>query len=106
MRCGLDRSLFRTVFPGGFNRYQAAFAPLHTLRPVEDENEPAGVFKIAVPDVPGHRQELIALYDANAIGDYIQWACEGNLRLARSGRAAHGTKTGCDTGRFHADLSL
>ncbi|MBN1222097.1 MAG: UvrD-helicase domain-containing protein [Candidatus Aminicenantes bacterium] len=75
--------LFRDVFPKDFTPHQAAFAPLNTLRP-DISKARSGVFKITVPRMERNKQVFIAQYDAGAIGDYIKWACEGNLRLARS----------------------
>ncbi|NOR14022.1 MAG: AAA family ATPase [Candidatus Aminicenantes bacterium] len=77
--------VFERIFPPQFTRFQAAFAPLNTLRP-EVEGTRSGVFKITVPKMERHKQAQIAQYDADAIGDYIKWACDGNLRLARSRR--------------------
>jgi len=77
--------VFERVFPPKFTRFQAAFAPLNTLRP-EVKGTRSGIFKITVPRMERHKQALIARYDADRIGDYIKWACDGNLRLARSRR--------------------
>ncbi len=77
--------VFEKIFPEVFTRYQAAYASLHTLRPEVEEAE-SGIFKIVAPRVKRHSQIPIAEYDATMIGDYIKWACEGNLNLARSRR--------------------
>ncbi|MGD9345603.1 MAG: UvrD-helicase domain-containing protein [Candidatus Aminicenantes bacterium] len=77
--------VFKQVFPPKFTRFQAAYAPLNTLRP-EVKGTRSGVYKIIVPRVGRHNQAQIAHLDADRIGDYIKWACEGNLRLARSRR--------------------
>jgi len=75
--------VFRNIFPPEFDRYQAAFAPLDTVR--RDETEAlSGVFKIVVPPVKRHSRLPIAEADAAAVGDCIRWACSGGLRLARS----------------------
>jgi len=75
--------VFKNAFPAAFTPFQAAYAPLYTLRPEVGDTQ-SGVFKITVPRVERHSQALIAQHDAEAIGDYIQWACRGNLQLARS----------------------
>ena len=77
--------VFEQVFPPKFTRFQAAYAPLNTLRP-EVRGTRSGVYKIIVPKVGRHNQAQIAQLDADRIGDYIKWACDGNLRLARSRR--------------------
>ncbi|MGD8540505.1 MAG: UvrD-helicase domain-containing protein [Candidatus Aminicenantes bacterium] len=77
--------VFEQVFPPKFTRFQAAYAPLNTLRP-EVKGTRSGIYKIIIPRVERHKQAQIAQYDADRIGDYIKWACDGNLRLARSRR--------------------
>jgi len=77
--------VFERVFPEEFSRYQAGYAPLHTLRP-EVEKTVSGIYKIVAPRVKRHKQFPIAEFDAAAIGDYIKWACEGNVKVARSRR--------------------
>jgi ATP-dependent helicase/nuclease subunit A len=92
--------VFKEVFPPKFTRFQAAYALLNTLRP-EVKGTRSGVFKIIVPKIERHKQELIARYDADRIGDYIKWACEGNLRLARSRRErARGLKPAANPSDF------
>jgi len=77
--------VFERVFPEVFTRYQAGYAPLHTLRP-EVQKTISGIYKIVAPRVKRHTQIPIAEYDAAMIGDYIKWACEGNVKVARSRR--------------------
>ncbi len=80
---GWNNPVFKGTFPAESDRYQAAFAPLNTVR--EDEEKTwYGVHKITVPKVKWNREKIISEYEANAIADWIWWACAGNVRLART----------------------
>jgi ATP-dependent helicase/nuclease subunit A len=76
-----NNPLWRAALPAKADRYQAAFAPLETVRP-EVEGCCSGVRKIVAPRVPRHKGEEIAGFDAAVIGDWIRWACAGNINIA------------------------
>ncbi len=75
-----NNPLWKAVLPQQSDRYQAAFAPLETVREGE-EGCASGVYKIVAPRVPRHKGEDIARFDAESIADWIRWACAGNLTL-------------------------
>jgi len=78
-----NNPVFEGIFPASFDRYQPAYAPLNTVR--EDEEKTSfGVCKITVPKIKWNREKTIAEYDADAITNWIGWACKGNVRLART----------------------
>jgi len=78
-----NNPVFERIFPKESDKYQPAFALLNTVR-VDEEKTSYGVYKIAVPKVPRHKEKDIATYDADAITNWISWACEGNVRFART----------------------
>jgi len=75
--------VFHRIFPINFTPYQAAYAPLDTVRN-EEPDTTSGVYKISIEPASRNNQKQIAEKDAAVIGDYIRWACEGNLKLART----------------------
>lgn len=78
-----NNPVFEGIFPGDSDRYQPAYAPLNTVR--EDEEKTTfGVYKITVPKIKWSRAKTIAEYDADAITNWISWACKGNVRFART----------------------
>jgi ATP-dependent helicase/nuclease subunit A len=79
-----NNPVWKAVMPEVVDRYQAAFAPLETVRP-DGEGCCSGVRKIVVPSVPRNKGEDIAVYDAAVIGDWIRWACAGNIKICNSG---------------------
>ncbi len=74
--------VFSQVFPPEFTRYQAAFASLDTVR-ANESGAHSGVFKIGTPAVKYQRKKTMSENDAAAIADFIQWSCDGNLKLTR-----------------------
>jgi len=79
-----NNPIFGVAFPEEATRYQAAFAPLDTVRE-EEAGTKCGVYKIIMPKVARNKGEEIAEADAAAIAKWIGKACgEGKLRLSRS----------------------
>ena len=79
-----NNPIFEKAFPAEATRYQAAFAPLDTVRE-EEAGTTCGVYKIIMPKVARNKGEEIAEADAAAIAEWIGKACgEGKLRLSRS----------------------
>jgi ATP-dependent helicase/nuclease subunit A len=78
-----NNPLWKSVLPAEADKYQAAFAPLETVR-TDERGCRSGVYKIVAPRVSWHKGEDIAIFDAAAIVDWIKWACDGNVKLARS----------------------
>ncbi len=78
-----NNPIFKAVFPAEATRHQAAFAPLETVRQ-EEKGAASGVRKIVLPAVKRHKGEEIAEADAAVIAEWIRWACDGNVKLARS----------------------
>ncbi len=79
-----NNPIFKIAFPAEATRYQAAFAPLDTVRE-EEAGTKCGVYKIIMPKVARNKGEEIAEADAAAIAEWIGKACgEGKLRLSRS----------------------
>jgi ATP-dependent helicase/nuclease subunit A len=79
-----NNPIFEIAFPAEATRYQAAFAPLDTVRE-EEAGTTCGVYKIIMPKVARNKGEEIAEADAAAIAEWIGKACgEGKLRLSRS----------------------
>jgi len=75
--------VFHGIFPKQFTPYQAAYASLDTVREEKPETK-SGVYKISIGSVSRNNQKQIAEIDAGIIGDYIRWACEGHVKLART----------------------
>ena len=76
-----NNAVFQNVFPEKADRYQAAFAPLNTVR--EAEGRLHGVHKISIPQQERHKEKLIVGIDAEKIADFIicamrEGADEGN----------------------------
>jgi len=67
-----NNAVFQNVFPDKADRYQAAFAPLNTVR--EAEGKLHGVFKISIPQQERHKEKLIVGIDADKIADFISCA--------------------------------
>jgi len=78
-----NNPLFEKVFPEKSNRYQAPYAPINTVRKNEEEAW-AGVYKITIDKKSRNKQKYIADEDAEKIAGWIKWACEGNVKLART----------------------
>lgn len=72
------------LLPPEPDRYQAAAAPLDTVRPTPGAGIFHGVYTLTVPPVGSRRGEDIARADAEQIAAWIAWACKGNVRLPRS----------------------
>jgi len=64
--------VFKNIFPEEADRYQAAFAPLNTVR--EPEVRLHGVYKISIPQQERHKEKLIVGTDADKIADFISFA--------------------------------
>ncbi|MBN1274226.1 MAG: UvrD-helicase domain-containing protein [Candidatus Aminicenantes bacterium] len=80
-----NNTIFGGVLPEEDNPYQARFAELKTRRPGE-EGMWGGVYKISVPKIKYDLGAAIAENDARVAGDFIKWACDGNMKLARTER--------------------
>ena len=79
-----NNPIFRDVFPEKKeSQFQARFAPLNPFRD-EDENLWHGIYKTTIPKMRGNKKDDIALFDARRIARFIEWACEGNVRLKRA----------------------
>ena len=78
-----NNPVWKAVMPAEADRYQAAFAPLQTVKPGV-EGCCSGVRKIVAPSVPRNKGEDIALHDAAVIADWIRWACAGHIKLGDS----------------------
>jgi len=67
-----NNGVFKSVFPEEADRYQAAFAPMNTVR---DEDERLhGVYKISIPKQERNKTELIVDIDSEKIADFISCA--------------------------------
>jgi len=79
-----NNPVFQGVFPEEKeSRFQARFARLNPFRD-EDRNLWHGVHKITIPKMRGNKKKDIARFDARRIARFIEWACEGNVKLKRS----------------------
>jgi ATP-dependent helicase/nuclease subunit A len=74
--------VMRSVFPENSNDFQAAFAPLETLR--EGDGTFKGVYKITIPKQKGNLEKTIVKIDSERIAEFISWACKGNIKLDRT----------------------
>lgn len=70
---------FADVFPARETPQQAAFVTLDTQQP--DPLQHSGVFTISHPRSLGNK-ETVAMRDAEQIGQWIAWACSGNVSVA------------------------
>jgi len=81
-----NNPVFKAVFPAESTRYQAAFAPLVTVRKEEEGGASgaggvsgvvgmSGVRKIVLPAVPRNKGEDIAAMDAAVIAEWIRLTC-------------------------------
>lgn len=70
-----NNGVFRNVFPEEADRYQAAFAPMNTVR---DGNEGRlhGVYKISIPKQERNKEEPIIDIDSEKIADFISCALQ------------------------------
>lgn len=73
---------FKKLLPEKPDCYQAAFAPVDTVR--SNGEGLCGVRTIAVPKVQRNKQEDIVKIDAAKIARWIRWAVDGNLKLTRT----------------------
>jgi len=64
-----NNKVFESVFPEEADRYQAAFAPMNTVR--DDEKRLHGVYKITIPKQERNKGSLIVEIDAEKIADFI-----------------------------------
>ena len=64
-----NNSVFKHIFPGKVDRYQAGFAPLDTVR--EDGERKNGVYKISIPKQKWNREDVIVDIDSKRIADFI-----------------------------------
>lgn len=67
-----NNTVFENVFPEEADRYQAAFAPLNTVR--EAEGRLHGVYKISIPKQERHKEKLIVERDAEKIVDFMSYS--------------------------------
>ena len=67
-----NNAVFQDVFPEKADRYQAAFAPLNTVRKAEGRLH--GVYKISIPQQERHKEKLIVGIDAGKIANFISCA--------------------------------
>lgn len=67
-----NNGVFARVFPKDADRYQAAFAPMNTVR--KDGNRLHGVYKISIPKQERNKEEAIVGIDSEKITDFISWA--------------------------------
>jgi ATP-dependent helicase/nuclease subunit A len=67
-----NNGVFEHVFPEDADRYQAAFAPMNTVK--EDGDRLHGVYKISIPKQERHKESLIVDIDSDKIADFISWA--------------------------------
>jgi ATP-dependent helicase/nuclease subunit A len=76
-----NNPVWSAVLPAEADKYQAAFAPLETVR-ADVGGCLSGVRKVVALRVARHKGEDIASADAAAIGDWIRWACASRVKLA------------------------
>ncbi len=74
--------VMRSVFLKDKNDFQAAFAPLETLRAGDGTFK--GVYKITIPKQKGNLEKDIVKIDSERIADFISWACKENIKLDRT----------------------
>lgn len=67
-----NNGVFENMFPEEADRYQAAFAPMNTVR--DDEDRLHGVYKISIPKQERHKESLIVDIDSEKIADFISCA--------------------------------
>jgi len=75
--------VFSQLFPAEANTFQAEFAELDTVRAAEAETA-AGLRRITIPRISGHRRAQIVEEDAGRIAAWIDWAINGGIRLSRT----------------------
>jgi len=78
-----NNQVFSRLFPDEADTFQAVFAELDTVREAE-AGEAAGLRKITIPRLSGHRRAQIVEEDARRIAAWIDWAIQGGIRLART----------------------
>ncbi|WP_161486106.1 UvrD-helicase domain-containing protein [Desulfotomaculum copahuensis] len=76
-------STFGKLLPGVDTPCQAAFV---TMEPVQNAGGTAGVGKLPLAAITGHRQEDIAAADARRVALWIRRALDGEISLVRSDR--------------------
>ena len=69
-----NNGVFRNVFPKDADRYQAAFAPMNTVR--ADEDRLHGIYKISIPKQKWNKAEPIVDIDSEKIADFISCALQ------------------------------
>ncbi len=74
---------FREIFPPEDSKHQAKFAPLNTVRDV-DETFANGIFKNLIYKIKRNNKTLIAEQDAQDIAQWIKAAIGGAIKLQRS----------------------
>jgi len=74
--------VMRSVFLENSNDFQAAYAPLETIRAGEGTFK--GVYKITIPKQKGNKEDIIVSIDSKRIAEFISWACKGNIELDRT----------------------
>jgi ATP-dependent helicase/nuclease subunit A len=67
-----NNGVFKNEFPKEADRYQAAFAPMNTVRDGDDRLH--GVYKISIPKQERNKTELIVDIDSEKIADFISSA--------------------------------
>ncbi len=78
-----NNPLFKRVFPKVSDKYQAPYARMNTVRK-KKEDAWDGIYKITVAKKSRNKQKSIADEDAEKIAGWIKWACDGNVKLART----------------------
>jgi len=78
----LVNPVMRIGFPKISTDFQAAFAPLNTLKTGDGTFK--GVYKITIPKQKGNKEDSIVKIDSERIAEFISWACEGNIKLDRT----------------------
>ncbi len=76
-------SVFRPLFPAQSTPYQAAFAPLNTVRP-SDDRRASGVRLISIPKAARNKKSEIEKVDAQKISSFIYRSLNGGLKLYRT----------------------
>lgn len=76
-------SVFKDLFPEKATPYQAAFAPLNTVRSPDDGCE-SGIRVIDIPKVARNKKSEIVEIDAERIACFICWALNGGIKLSRT----------------------
>lgn len=83
--------VFGDILPPAATRYQAAFAPMNTVRPdppggpQAQHGRMSGIRYMTSPYVKYHRPGEITAMEAEWLARWIAWACQGGLQLEDEG---------------------